>query len=182
MPPPNAATRRHQPQSASSQPAPHTARNPQTQLDNGKGEWMGMIGRERVNYEWSWQFGWLQALPHGRLAIFWIFSGRSPGPIWRARQLNRRTDRQAGRQGEDRQTDRQSQADECLLVFAYFALMTLFCLLRVERKRKNRKENQKRKTTNEMLRKICGSLRTMPMAADTKQIFFFIFFGEICSI
>lgn len=48
--------------------------------------------------------------------------------------------------------------------------------------KKNRNENQKRKTTNEMLRKFCGWLRTMPMAADNKQLFLgkFVQFSLSC--
>lgn len=43
-----------------------------------------------------------------------------------------RADRQTGRDVETASQADSALADECLLVFAYFTLMTLFCLLRVE--------------------------------------------------
>lgn len=53
-------------------------------------------------------------------------NGRRGNRADRQTDADRRTDVEISSQAAS------SLADECLLVFAYFTLMTLFCLLRVE--------------------------------------------------
>lgn len=132
-----------------------------------------MNGNE--NSEWCWQFGWLQALTHGRSAIFRIFSGRSSCPKWKARQSGRQTDRPRRGDGE---SGRQRAGRRVFTRFRLFhsndIVLSVACWMK--RKTETKIKNAKPQT------KCCGNFAVGFVQCQWQQIINNFFWGNLCNL